>query len=231
MQDQVLNDPRCCICDGSKRRCASDPQHPAFARCLSCGHSSRRKASAPKTPALKPRASTDNLATLDECDRILRALARHALHGRRLVVIECGDGLLGLVALARGFDVAAVESDEVLRAKAARVFRTTVCEALPSCDQHDFDAAIVWRVLQRAYSPLSVIEQVADRVRSGGVLGLSVPHCPDKSALQRFSASSLHLALARCGFRVLDPEPNRWRSWFVPRLRRPCDLEVWAEKR
>jgi 2-polyprenyl-3-methyl-5-hydroxy-6-metoxy-1,4-benzoquinol methylase len=126
-------------------------------------------------------------------------LGDHVSRGH-LIEIGSGTGAFASAAQAAGFDVTAIEMDErCCRYLSEREGITAICsdrplEALASLPQASVVA--IWHVLEHLANPAEVLDEVAQKLRPGGVLAIGVPN---PSSLQ---------------FRVLG---SRWAHLDAPR--------------
>jgi 2-polyprenyl-3-methyl-5-hydroxy-6-metoxy-1,4-benzoquinol methylase len=126
-------------------------------------------------------------------------LGDHVSRGH-LIEIGSGTGAFASAAQAAGFDVTAIEMDErCCRYLSEREGITAICserplEALASLSQASVVA--IWHVLEHLANPAEVLDEVAQKLRPGGVLAIGVPN---PSSLQ---------------FRVLG---SRWAHLDAPR--------------
>lgn len=126
------------------------------------------------------------------------------------------------LARKRGWEVAGVELSSAAAAYAREKFGLTVfdCDLTEApLSSGDFDAVIMWHVLEHARNPKEQLLSAAALLKSDGVLGIRVPNiasfgarvtgewwpwmCPP-THLWFFSSNTLPRLLLDCGFEVLE---------------------------
>jgi len=93
--------------------------------------------------------------------------------------LACGTGLSSLAFFDAGFDVTGVDlSPGMIEIARQRPFRRLICQSIEEdLDVPDasFDAAVALGVLEFIKRPGKLLNQIAGKLKAGGVCGLTVP--------------------------------------------------------
>jgi SAM-dependent methyltransferase len=161
---------------------------------------------------------------------IAHALRQHDA-GARVLDVGCGTGELVSVLGAEGFDAAGVEPSpeaaEVARERGLATFTGDLAAYAASRPDDAFDAIVAINVFEHVPDPVSLLGQLRDMLRDGGIACIQVPN--DFSALQiaaqsklgkppwwiaipdhvnYFDFDSLSALLRACGFQVLERQTD-----------------------
>jgi 2-polyprenyl-3-methyl-5-hydroxy-6-metoxy-1,4-benzoquinol methylase len=204
---------RCPVCDaplgGGPRALLANQ---GFLLCSSCSHQVRRSVEneAPE-PGLRVTTGARE-PTVSRCDRRMRAIQNLGVHGGHLLELGCGAGRFLLVARARGFEVAAVESDEARRHAARGATGLAIAAHTGELPVGaSYQAVACWGGIARLAQPLALLRWCAGAMRPGALLALSCPADPgnEEGTLHRFTSASLSLCALRAGFEVLQAADAR----------------------
>jgi 2-polyprenyl-3-methyl-5-hydroxy-6-metoxy-1,4-benzoquinol methylase len=170
----------------------------------------------------------------------------------RLVDVGTAGGLFVAEAGARGFEAEGLEPTPEFAAFArdeigVRVRTTTVEDA--DIPNGSMDVATMWHVLEHVPDPVTVLRQLRDTLRPGGVLAVEVPNAASYLAralarrwpalepavhVNQFGPRSLATALERAGLAVAHAETVTYRPYMSDaqrasigtRMRRAVDAVV-----
>jgi SAM-dependent methyltransferase len=156
---------------------------------------------------------------------------RHHDAGPRVLDVGCGTGELVSVLVAEGFDAVGVEPSAeaagVARERGLAVFTGDLAAYAASRADEAFDAIVAVNVFEHVSDPVSLLDQLHDMLRDGGLACIQVPN--DFSALQMaaqsklgkppwwiaapdhvnyFDFDSLSALLRECGFQVLERQAD-----------------------
>jgi SAM-dependent methyltransferase len=161
---------------------------------------------------------------------IAHALRQHGA-GTRVLDVGCGTGELVSVLGAEGFDAAGVEPSpeaaEAARERGLETFTGDLAAYAASRPDDAFDAIVAVNVFEHVPDPVSLLGQLRDMLRDGGLACIQVPN--DFNALQiaaqsklgkppwwiaipdhvnYFDFDSLSGLLDACGFQVLERQTD-----------------------
>ena len=213
---------RCPVCDatlGVGPRAAIDH---GFVTCPCCSHQVRRLSVVPVADGVLRVRGVDRDPSVARCDRRMTTIQELGLRSGHVLELGCGTGRFLLVARARGFEVAGIESDAARREAAREATGLPIAKdstEVPGSQR--FELIACWGALALVRAPLELLSWCAERMRPGAFLALSIPD-PEQQlepgTLHRFTLASLSLCALRAGFEILEPAHHAgplgrwWRS-------------------
>lgn len=231
-----------------------EPWRDELLRCPACGTATagaRALAAAeyaqPEARRLAaPLAQTLALGTREQL-RLLGSLAA----GSRVLDLGAGDGRLASALARRGHRVTAVEPFRTPAAPGVVVVRGAIEEVeLP---EHEFDAAVLWHVLEHLAEPLAALERARGWLAPGGRLLVGVPnidslqarlggrrwfHLDPQRHVVHFTPAGLARLVERAGFRVAEQRfvlldqavPGMWMTLLNRLTRRQDALRAFVRR-
>lgn len=122
--------------------------------------------------------------------------------GMRLLEIGPGGGTFAYLAKQAGFKVDAIEMDSACckfledEIKINRVFNSTEIASTLGEMRDSYEVVAMWQVLEHLVDPWKVLEKIAHRLSSGGVLILATPN-PDSLHFALFKQYWMHVDAPR----------------------------------
>jgi len=173
--------------------------------------------------------------------RRLMLLSRELGQPGRLLDFGCADGYFLEEAHAKGWAIAGVEISDAMAAKASERLGIPIASTLSNVTGNHFDAITLWEVVEHLADPVSVLSDLRDHLRPGGLLALSTPNVDHWQAWREpgewtayrapshvvlFGMAAIRLALTRAGFERISVHPTaplpplpRWLDRATSRLR------------
>jgi 2-polyprenyl-3-methyl-5-hydroxy-6-metoxy-1,4-benzoquinol methylase len=192
--------PACYLCGSTETELAAPNGRYAYVRCRTCGF--RRQHPVPDLRDLTILYHSDYYEDrgldkgLDEQPRFVRELIQRrvdrltAAVGKpgRLLDVGCGTGLFLEAAVRSGWEAAGTETSDdsiayAARFTSAKLFKGQLADLVQDVP---FDAITFWDVLEHLPDPRAELGHAMERLRPGGVVGVSLPNVAGlKSRLQR----------------------------------------------
>lgn len=231
----------CCACETDsapvpieKHRDPVAGKEYRLLRCLACGvvFSEPRVAVSGDWYAAAAPLRLEAFSGDPERDWRFLTFFRDARARGKVLDIGCGDGGFLLSARARGWRVAGFDYDERVAAEARRKGLKDVSssEFLPfmrSRADAEFDAAVLFDVLEHTPEPLRFLQEVRRVIRPGGLLAVTLPnaarplpwgreaHDYPPHHFTRWTPEALGFFLSRNGFEVLRLEASRLPVYYL----------------
>ena len=127
----------------------------------------------------------------------------------RILDLGCGTGLSSLLFFEEGYDVTGIDGVGAMVHRARKLPYTKVIqqdlESPWRVRDHSFDAAVMVGVMEYIIYPQVLLRQVHDKLVSGGVFGLTVPHknkLYETDGLKSYYAKEIVPVIVKSGFEI-----------------------------
>lgn len=110
---------------------------------------------------------------------VMDILGHHQLSSGKLLDVGCGVGALVAVARKKGWDAVGMDPSEKAKELSKKVLDMEIINSYlaDSCfDPESFDVVVLLAVLEHAFDPLSIMEQVGKILKPGGRVIFSTPN-------------------------------------------------------
>lgn len=152
-----------------------------------------------------------------------------------LLDIGAGTGAFAHTMLEAGWQVTALEPDDIARANAAKKYDLQLREAneIYSLPAHSFDLITMWHVLEHVHDLHGYFARFRDMLVDNGVLVIAVPNYTSGDAstylqhwaawdvprhLYHFSPKGMRILAEQEGFRVTEIRPMWFDAFYVSML-------------
>lgn len=151
----------------------------------------------------------------------------------KLLDVGCGTGLFLETCQQGKWQIAGVEPDATARAVAIDRLKKSIVETIQEVGEEPYDIITMWHVLEHIPNLGETVQELKDRLRTGGTLVLALPNSNSLDAdhfkqywaaydiprhLSHFTPTTINRLMSQAGFRLVSTRPMYFDSFYIGML-------------